>query len=89
MKKIILTSVALLVAVASFGQKKGETTFEGTLGLTIIPSTTDYYMDGSKISSNEQSFKFGMNVDLGAGYFFADRWKAECLCIYKRMERNC
>jgi len=75
MKKFILTSLAMMIAVFSFGQKKGEATFEGTIGLSIIPSTTNYYYQGSITESGVQSFNFGMNIDLGGGYFFADNWK--------------
>lgn len=65
----------MMIAVLSFGQKKGEATFEGTIGLSIIPSTTNYYYQGSITESGVQSFNFGMNIDLGGGYFFADNWK--------------
>lgn len=65
----------MMIAVVSFGQKKGEVTFEGTIGMSIVPTTTDSYYQESIIDRGIQSFSFGMNLDLGGGYFFADNWK--------------
>lgn len=65
----------MIIAVSSFAQKKGEMTFEGSLGLSIIPSTTNTYIDGTIYEKGKQSFTFGMDVELGVGYFFADHWK--------------
>lgn len=71
MKKILLFSVAMLIGVASFAQKKGDMFIAGTISADFGTQTTSLSDGGYSASvSQPLSSSFGFGVEYG--YFVAD-----------------